>query len=70
MIGSVRWEEYTVLGDTVNVVARFEKLTRNIDGNILIDETTYNAVKNDFPAKAIYKGSVRGRKEKMRLFSV
>jgi len=70
VVGSVRWEEYTVLGDTVNVAARLEKLTRRTDGNILIDENTYNEVKNIHPAKTIYKTQVRGKTEKIRVFSI
>lgn len=70
VVGSIRWEEYTVLGDTVNVAARIEKVTRKIEGNILMDENTYAEVKSHFTQCTAYKCSVRGKKEKMRLYSL
>lgn len=70
VIGSVRREEYTVLGDTVNIAARLESLTREVEGNILVDEVTYSEVREDFPAKKVYRSRIKGREQSSRIFSL
>ncbi|HXW01184.1 MAG TPA: adenylate/guanylate cyclase domain-containing protein [Anaerolineae bacterium] len=53
-IGSEQQFEYTVIGDSVNLAARLQALTRNVDGyNIMLSRETYEAleqrVKNQIP---------------------
>lgn len=38
--------DYTAIGDTVNLGARIEALTRSLDAEILISETTYERIKD------------------------
>jgi adenylate cyclase len=61
IIGSVRRQEYAVLGDAVNIASRLESLTRSSPAKVLMDEETYLAVKDVFPARQIFSGQVRGR---------
>lgn len=44
-IGSKKKNDYTAIGDTVNIASRLEAATRDFDTDILISEATYEAVK-------------------------
>lgn len=45
-IGSSRQQQYTVVGDTVNIASRLEALTKNYSEKIIISETLYSEVKD------------------------
>jgi PAS domain S-box-containing protein len=61
VIGSVRHQEYTVLGDAVNIASRLEDLTRHASEKVLMDEATYDEVKDLFPCRKAFSGRLRGR---------
>lgn len=70
--GAVR-QDYTIIGDTVNVAARLESYDKSLDGGvcrILISEDTWRYVEGKFVAKAIGSVSLKGRQQPTQIYQV
>jgi class 3 adenylate cyclase len=70
-IGSEEQFEYTVIGDAVNLAARLQALTRNVDGySIMLSRETYEAleqrVKNQIPVINVTAYEQTGAQERAR----
>ncbi len=60
--------DYTAIGDTVNSAERLESIAKR--GQVLISEEMYECVKEHFHAEFIGEQSLKGKQDKIRVFSV
>ncbi len=58
------------MGDTVNVAARLEQMTKVIDQPILISEMTYMAVKEHYKFKNLGSMVLPGREEPIIVYTL
>lgn len=52
---------YTVIGDSVNVAARLQALNKNYGTQILISESTYELIKDDFETRRVELVQFKGK---------
>jgi adenylate cyclase len=69
-IGSENTRSYTVIGDTVNLSARLERANRVYGTQILLGETTAQAIGSQFEMREIDIISVKGKTETTRVFEL
>ena len=68
-IGTETRREFTAVGDTVNIAARLENLTRQYDEDILCSGETAGRLAAALPCRAVAESPVRGRSQPVRLFA-
>ena len=69
-IGSPERLNYTAVGDTVNLAARLQELTKEFATDILVDEATYMAAREVVEAEAIPQVQVRGKTQLLTIYRV
>lgn len=58
----------TILGDTVNTASRIEELTKDFTVDVILSESSYELVAEDFKFQEMPSRKLRGKKDTVRSF--
>ncbi len=70
ILGSSAKLAYSITGDTVNTAKRIESLTKDLNNGIVISESIYDKCKELVEVEAWEPIQVKGKKEKLSVFTV
>jgi len=69
-VGLTAHREFAAMGDTTNVAARIEKLTRDFQAHVLISGATARHLGDEFELRDLGATEVRGRRSPVELYEV
>jgi adenylate cyclase len=70
VVGAERRLEYTIIGDTVNLSARLESTTKEVNVPIVISEPTAKLIKDDYDIRPLGAVRVKGKTQNTTVFTV
>lgn len=68
--GAISRQQYTAMGDTINVASRLEGLNKEFNTSILVSAAIHNAVADRFELRPLGLVQVKGRAEKVDLWEL
>ncbi|MBI3940090.1 MAG: HAMP domain-containing protein [Acidobacteria bacterium] len=69
-IGTSKRLQYTAIGDGVNTCSRVQSLNKEFGTTILITETTYHLVKDEFECRHMPEAHIRGKTKTLEFYEV
>ena len=69
-VGLTAHREFAAMGDTTNVAARIEKMTRDFQAQVLVSGTTARHLGKEFEVRDLGSTEVRGRRNPVEIYQV
>jgi class 3 adenylate cyclase len=69
-VGSALKRDFTILGNTVNLAARIESFTRDLDVRLNLDQSVVLGAKRPHPFQSLGKHLLKGQSQELELFTL